>query len=246
MGAPLAAGVARGVSLDEMVELTQRQFHRLLDYTLPVVSLVKGQRITESIEETFAGCDIEDLWLRYHCVSTNLTQSRLEVHRRGSTSKAIRASVAIPGVLPPVPHDGDLLVDGGVINNLPVESMLEDGMVDTVIAVDVAPPRGPRARADYGLSVSGFRALAASIRRGQRTYPSVTAVLLRSMLAGAVHNQASALRGESVDLMLRMSLPGVSLLDFERVAEVADAGYRASVEPVRSWASTLPWMTVAP
>jgi NTE family protein len=244
IGAPLGAGIARGVSLEEMIEVTQRQFHRLLDYTLPIVALVKGQRITASIEETFDGWDIEDLWLRYHCVSTNLTQSRLEIHRRGNTSKAIRASVAIPGVLPPVPHEGDLLVDGGVINNLPVESMLEDGMVDTVIAVDVAPPTGPRARADYGLSVSGFRAVAASLRRGQTTYPSVTAVLLRSMLAGAVHNQASVLRGETVDLLLRMNLPGVSLLDFERVAEVADAGYRAAVDPVRAWASTLSWMTV--
>jgi predicted acylesterase/phospholipase RssA len=80
------------------------------------------------------------------------------VHRSGPASTFIRASVAIPGVLPPVPYGEDLLVDGGVLNNLPVEMMRSDGGIGTVIAVDVAPPRGPRARSDYGLSVSGFRA----------------------------------------------------------------------------------------
>lgn len=242
IGAPLAGGIARAVRDEEMVEVAQRQFHRLLDYTLPVVSLVKGQRISDRLSESFAGWDIEDLWLRYHCVSTNLTRSRLEVHRRGSAARAIRASVAIPGILPPVPHDGDLLVDGAVINNLPVDSMRADGMIDTVIAVDVAPLRGPRARSDYGLSVSGFRALAASMRRGSNTYPSVSAVLLRSMMAGAVHNQASALRQDAVDLLLQLNLPGVSLLDFERVAEIAQVGYVRTVEPVREWAATVEWL----
>ena len=71
----------------------------LLDYTIPVVSLVKAGRITGSIEELLHGLDIEDLWLPYVCVSTNLTQSRLEVHRRGDAATAVRASVAIPGVL---------------------------------------------------------------------------------------------------------------------------------------------------
>ena len=90
--------------------------------------------------------DLRDLWLPFFCVSTNLTRSHVEVHDRGDAATAIRASVAIPGVLPPVPFDGDLLVDGGVLNNLPCDVMRASGMADRVIAVDLSrrSDRGPR------------------------------------------------------------------------------------------------------
>ncbi|MGB7489204.1 MAG: patatin-like phospholipase family protein, partial [Thermoanaerobaculia bacterium] len=69
--------------------------------------------------------------------------------RRGSAVRAVRASVAIPGVLPPVPEGDELLVDGGVLNNLPIDAMREINPSGPVIAVDVLPPRGPRAKGDY-------------------------------------------------------------------------------------------------
>jgi predicted acylesterase/phospholipase RssA len=145
-------------------------------------------------------------------------------------------------VLPPVPVDGDLLVDGGVLNNMPAEAMRLDSTIGTVIAVDVAPHQGPRARSDFGTSVSGFRALRSTVRRAQSEYPSVSSVLLRSMLTGAVHNQERTLRPGVVDLLLQMHLPGVGLLDFERVREVAGVGYADSVETIREWASSQAWI----
>ncbi len=214
------------------MELAEEQFDHLLDYTLPIVSLVKGARITRNIEATFGTWDIEDLWLPFYCVSTNLTKSRLEVHRRGSTALAMRASVAIPGILPPVPYQGDLLVDGGVLNNLPFEMMRDDSTIETIIAVDVAPDQGPRARCDYGMSVSGFQALVATLRRGKSDYPSVTSVLLRSMLTGAVRNQKTSMQDGSIDLLLTLHLPGVGLLEFDRSREVADAGYEAATPTI--------------
>ncbi len=169
MGATVAGGIALDLDDAELIALAEKQFHRLLDYTVPVVALLKGQRISKNIDDNFGAFDIEDLWLPFYCVSTNLTTSRLHVHRRGSCAVAIRASVAIPGVLPPVPFEGDLLVDGGVLNNLPVQVMRTDSTIGTVIAVDVAPQRGPRARTDFGHYVSGVRALRSTVRRvGQR------------------------------------------------------------------------------
>jgi predicted acylesterase/phospholipase RssA/CRP-like cAMP-binding protein len=238
MGSAIAAAVALDLRGEELLTLAERQFHRLLDYTLPVVSIVKGRRIMANIEATLGGWDIEDLWLPFYCVSTNLTKSRLEVHRRGSTAVAVRASVAIPGVLPPVPYEGDLLVDGGVLNNMPFEVMRDDSTIGTIIAVDVAPDLGPRARADFGLSVSGFKALGASLKRSKSMYPSVTSVLLRSMLTGAVRNQKASMEDGSIDLVVAMHLPGIGLLDFERSREVADAGYAASSQIVGDWAAT--------
>jgi predicted acylesterase/phospholipase RssA/CRP-like cAMP-binding protein len=242
MGAPIAGGVALDLDDDEMITLAEESFHKLLDYTVPVVALLKGERISKNIEASFGGWDVEDLWLPYYCVSTNLTKSTLEVHRRGSVSQAIRASVAIPGVLPPVPVDGDLLVDGGVLNNMPAEIMRLDSTIGTVIAIDVAPQQGPRARTDFGTSVSGFSALRSTLRRSQTEYPSVTSVLLRSMLTGAVHNQERSLRDGVVDLMVKMHLPGVGLLEFERVREVAGFGYDDSVEKISEWATRQPWI----
>ncbi|HZB41301.1 MAG TPA: cyclic nucleotide-binding and patatin-like phospholipase domain-containing protein [Ilumatobacter sp.] len=245
IGAPLGAAMAGETPFGQLVDVVQRQFAHLLDYTLPVVSLVKGQRISASIEAAMGDWDIEDLWLPYYCVSTNLTRSQLEVHRRGSAARAVRASVAIPGILPPVPMGEDLLVDGGVLNNMPFEAMRSDRRIDTVIAVDVAPDRGPRAKSDYGTSVSGFRALASTIRPGGGDYPSVASVLLRSMLVGAVHNQRLSSAAGTIDLLLKLELPGVGLLDFKRVAEVADRGYAASIGTVSEWATRAGWSVAA-
>jgi lysophospholipid hydrolase len=242
MGAPVAGGVALDLGDDELESRAETQFHKLLDYTVPVVALLKGERISKNLSATFDGYDIEDLWLPFYCVSTNLTQSRLEVHRRGEVARAIRASVAIPGVLPPVPFNGDLLVDGGVLNNLPVETMRLDPTIGTVIAVDVAPQQGPRAKTDFGMSVSGFRALRSSVRRAPTEYPSVSSVLLRSMLTGAVHNQRSAMRDGVVDLLLQLHLPGVGLLEFERVHEVARIGYDDARGSVNEWADAQAWI----
>jgi predicted acylesterase/phospholipase RssA/CRP-like cAMP-binding protein len=238
MGAVMASGIALGPRGEELVELAERQFHRLLDYTIPVVSLLKGGRITRNIEQTFEDRDIEDLWLPFYCVSTNLTKSRLEVHRRGSLALAVRASLAIPGVLPPVPYGGDLLVDGGVLNNLPFEAMRDDSTIGTIVAVDVAPDLGPRARTDFGMSVSGVRALWESITPGRSDLPSATSVLLRSMMTGSVRNQRESMEAGSVDLLVTMHLPGIGMLEFERTREVAEAGYAASKDTVAEWAAT--------
>ena len=241
IGAPIGGAIALGTTPDELAELVQSQFHRLLDYTIPMVSLLKGGRISRNIEGNFGTRDIEDLWLPYYCVSTNLTTSRLEVHRRGPAAKFIRASVAIPGVLPPVSHLGELLVDGGVLNNLPVGPMRNDGAIGTVIAVDVAPAQGPPAKADFGSSVSGWRALGASVRRSS-TYPSMSSVLLRSMLTGAVSHQRETMSEGVVDLMITMHLPGIGLLEFDRVDSVSRAGYDRSHPLVTEWASGQSWL----
>jgi predicted acylesterase/phospholipase RssA len=88
------------------------------------------------------------------------------------------------------------------------------------------------------MSVSGFQALGAALRRGKSVYPSVTSVLLRSMLTGAVRNQKASMADGSVDLLVTLHLPGIGLLDFERSREVADAGYAASKPTVDDWVST--------
>lgn len=246
IGAPIAGAMACGLTPDAMVPTLRRLFAGLLDYTVPVVSLVKGERITASIEEQFAGWDFEDTWLPFRCVSTNLTRSCTRVHEAGPTAPAVRASVAIPGVLPPVPDGEDLLVDGGVLDNLPVDVLAAEGACSTIIAVDVAPPLGPRAHSDYGLSVSGWQALRATVGRGRSGYPGITAVLLRAMLVGSQRDRDEVLAEAEVDLLLELDLRGVGLLEFETVEPVVERGAEQARAAVDAWLADGGWTGRAP
>jgi predicted acylesterase/phospholipase RssA/CRP-like cAMP-binding protein len=236
IGGILGAGIARGADpADALVATAKRRFASVLDYTLPMVSLVKGARITRETDGEFGGYDIEDLLLPFLCVSTNLTTSRPVVHQHGPVTRATRAGLAIPGVIPPVPSDGDLLVDGGVLDNLPIDHLRDTGLVGTVIAVDVAPPVGPRARSDYGLSVSGWRALRAKLRGRGRRFPGLGGLLVRSMLVGSMKERDRQIASGLADLYLDLDLRGVSLLAFGDVESVAAMGYESARPRIEAW-----------
>ena len=235
IGGALGGVAAMNVDHDTYVEMLERLFHGLLDYTIPVVSLVKGEAITKAITAAYSGWTFEDLWRPFFCVSTNLTRSSEVVHRRGELVTVIRASVSIPGVMPPVPWGADLLVDGGVMNNLPADIMADDIEEGSVIAVNVAPPSGPRAKGEMALSVSGWEALRSNARKGKASYPGVTAMLMRTMIAGSMREQSRMLGRGDVDLYLDLDLRGVSLLDFERVRPVVQAGYDAAMPKLEAW-----------
>jgi predicted acylesterase/phospholipase RssA/CRP-like cAMP-binding protein len=237
IGAPLAAGAARGLTATEALEDAITAFDSILDYTLPMVAVMSGRYITASIERVHEGWKIEDLWLPYFCVSTNITRAGPVVHRRGSLSRAIRASVAIPGVLPPVPEGDELLVDGGVLNNLPIDVMREQNPTGPLIAVDVVPPQGPSAKSDYGLSVSGWQVALNRIlpwRRGADV-PGIGSTMLRSMLVGADSKRQRLLRDGLADLYLNIRMGKIGMLQFEAVEAIAQLGYEQAVETLRKW-----------
>ena len=139
IGAIIGAGYAAGWSISEMTQVYRASFiaeNPLSDWTLPFVSLVGGRAVSRLLKEAYGRRDIEDLVKPFFCVSTNLTAGSCVVHRSGRLWKWLRASAAIPGVLPPVFQGGQVFVDGGVMNNLPVDVM-RDALVDDVIAVDI-------------------------------------------------------------------------------------------------------------
>lgn len=239
MGAPLAALVAMDLPPDELIPRTAQLYRNVLDYTIPVTSVISARRIARAIREATDGRDVEDLWLPYFCVSTNLTRSRLVVHRRGGLATAIRASTSIPGVMPPVPHGEDLLVDGGVLNNLPVDVMRRLNPTGTVIASDVAPQRGPRAKLDYGLSLRGASVLAKRMTPGMKAprVPSLMATLMRSLLVAAAEARDRGVRSGLADLHMEFDLRGVSLLDFDATERVAEMGYQQAKAMLGEWLS---------
>lgn len=113
-----------------------------------------------------------------------------------------------------------------------------------MITVEVAPDGGAAAFADCGSSASGWRALRARLDRRQASYPSLGDVLMRTMVVGSSREHA-ALSTRPEDLRIHIPLVGVSLLDFERVAPVARAGYDFARPLLEAW-STLPAPTSPP
>ncbi|MET0325310.1 MAG: patatin-like phospholipase family protein, partial [Ilumatobacteraceae bacterium] len=217
-------------------------FHGLLDYTVPVVSLLKGERIAGNITKALGALDLRDTWLPFFCVSTNLTRSRVEIHDRGPAATAVRASVAIPGVLPPVPFGGDLLVDGGVLNNLPCDVMRATGTVGRLIAVDLSRtgPTTVGEDVDVGRSASGWRALRRRAVAGRGPFPGAVSTVIRSVVAGSVRDRDRMLADGIVDWYLDLDMQGVHLLDFERVSEIAGRGYVAARPRLEAWLQATP------
>ena len=158
-----------------------REFVRRHDDPVPLVQ-TRRQGTAASFAAFFTDVQIEDLWLPYFCVSANLNRAELKVHTTGSLADAVLASSRAPGIFPPVVMDGELHVDGGLINNVPVDVMkivLEQGMV---IGVDVSPPHELNQIDDYGHDVSGWRAIWHRFNptRHKRVYrPSILLVLMR-------------------------------------------------------------------
>lgn len=234
VGAILGSVMADGVDADALIEWARIHFRRPLDYTIPVVSLIKGARIARSTREVFGERTIEDLWGKYFAVSTNLTASRVHVHRSGPLDLAIRATSAIPGVMPPVPYRDDLLIDGGVLNNLPIDVARDLTPAGRVIAVDVASPRGPGARSDYGLSVSGWAALRSGMG-GRRAYPAISAVLMRSMIISSTRERDDQVSSGLADCYLDLDMRGVSMLDFDDPVGASRRGYEAAMPALEAW-----------
>lgn len=202
----------------------------IIDYTLPVVSLASGKGLTEAIDRTCGPILIEELTLPFSCLSTNLTTAQIVEHRRGPIAHTLRASVSLPGVFPPVVVNGELLVDGGVMENLPVGPLVRDPAVGTVLAIDVAPPNGPGSGVDYGSGVRGGQALRHQVSRNRSSYPGIANTVMASMLLSSARARNDALAQEQVDLYLSLNLKGVKLLDFDAISEVAERGYQATVE----------------
>ena len=220
IGAVIATLPALETPVADMPRIVQEQFRRVFDYTLPVASVISAKRIVDALRSSLGDIGIEDLWLPYFCVSASLTRATSVVHRRGRLATAVRASVSIPGVMPPVPLDGDLLVDGGVIDNLPAHDMRKLNPRGPVIAVDVGPATEARTRAQHGESLSGWTALWCTVRKKGHV-PPLAQTVLRSMLVSANRDRDSVVADNICDLYLDLDVSKCGPFDFDAVEETA-------------------------
>ena len=110
-------------------------------FTFPLLSILSGDRLTRLIMDTFGQYQIEDLPINFFCVVANLSKSQKDIKKHGELWEWLRASTAIPGLLPPFEKEGVVYVDGGVCTNLPVQDMRDElNRVGTIIALDIRIP----------------------------------------------------------------------------------------------------------
>jgi NTE family protein len=221
MGAIIAAGIAMEWSIEEQTERMRAAFvtaNPLSDYTLPLIALVRGKKVSDLLREHFGEVRIEELPKPFFCVSSDLTSGRIHVHRQGPLWRALRASVALPGILPPVTHHGHLLVDGGVMNNLPVDVMSQRPH-GPIIASDVTGELDLRV-AD---SRYGERPIWWLIWQRMRGTPSIVSILMRSGTVGS-EAQRRIVR-EQADYLFEPPLADVGLRDWKKFDRAIAEGY---------------------
>ena len=233
IGALMGLSYAMGWDHQTRLAMAEEGFGRtrfLIGMTLPVVSISSGAKLTKLLRTYFADTAIEDLWTPWFAVSTSLSRGDAVVHERGPAWWAVRASIALPGILPPVWDAGDLLVDGGLISNLPVDTM-QQRVRGQIIAVDLEPADEECSYSHFGPTLSGWRAAAERLRPRRRTaVPNLAQILLRSKDVGVRRRQQDEVAGVSLALHLRPAMTSGGPLDFRGALPLIDVGYRHTLE----------------
>lgn len=215
IGAFIGGMHASGLDTEEMRARCREELVRrspFNDYTLPRVSLIRSRKAAKMLERVFGETLVEELPLSLFTVSADLLASRTVVHRSGPLPEAVGASMSIPGLVPPLSRPGRLLVDGGVLNNLPVDVMAAEDE-GPIVAVDVI-----RRLDDVGGTSSP-------------PVPSIMETLSRATVLGSVERAERNRR--LADLLVTPDVQDVAMREFSALDRAADAGrdaMRAALE----------------
>ncbi len=238
MGAILGAQYADGYSPDQMLLLNEEIWVRQKphkDFTLPISSLLSANRAKQQTKGVFAERHIEDLWLDFFCVSTDLTKLKPYHHRQGLVWSALLASGAIPGVCSSIVSDeGSLLVDGGILDNLPVGAMREQHK-GPVIAVDISSDKGLKPGVTDTIPPNGWQALWHYLNpfNKKRRFPHIFKLISHTAtLTGTVNAQTSR---QLADLCLTPDCRGHGLMEMKRLDQLVENGYREAMPKLQQW-----------
>ncbi len=241
MGAMVGAQHLLGWDADRIVNDTTKGFAKSFDdMTIPFLSFKRGGKSSRVLKEFFGDICIEDLWLTYFCTSSNLNRADLKIHTTGPLFPSVLATTRAPGVFPPVVIDGELHVDGGLINNVPVDVMLRIANQGPVIGVDVSPPHALKRVTDYGDDISGWQAIWHRFNptREKRSYrPSILLILMRLIEFGGISYRERV--SEHADLYISPDVIRFKRNDFQRGAELVEAGYQAAHASLTKWMADL-------
>jgi predicted acylesterase/phospholipase RssA len=203
-------------------------------YTLPIISLIAAAPAREVVKEAYGDIQIEDLWISFFSVSCNLSTGDTVVHQRGPLWKAVRATTSLPGILVPVVEGKHLLVDGGVVDNLP-STIMKRLCGGPVIVVNVSPDSDVMLEEDLEEIPSTWEILWSWLNPFKRAIriPTIMTLMVRVAVVNSLFRKEVA--KEQADFLLDVPVEEYDLMDFEALDELVDIGYRYATEQIRAW-----------
>ncbi|PWE16508.1 cyclic nucleotide-binding protein [Marinicauda salina] len=229
MGGIVAAGIAMGWDQNELEDRLRDAFVEsspLNDWTLPVISMAQGKKVNRRLARHFGDVEIPDLNRPFFCVSSNLKDGSTRVHRTGRLRDALRASIAIPGLLPPVIEGDDVLVDGAVFTNFPANEMraMHRGFnvgCDVTRNIGLTP-------SDF-VDPPGFFGWV--MKHGLADPPPIASLLMRTATVGTLQQHEET--RDAVDMLVLPELD-LDLREWRRFDEAVEAGYEAATQLLKT------------
>eukprot|EP00439_Symbiodinium_sp_Y106_P039692 s2058_g4.t2 len=220
----------------------------MLDLNFPRTAYFTGAYLNSVLKEIFARRRLEDLLIPFACTSTDIVHFEEKVHRDGPLWRVIRASMSLVGFVPPIPHqerreDGKvsttLLVDGGYVNQYPIEALKDHG-AGTVICIVACPDYAPVCT-DYGDVVRGglvsLQRRFGCCRRASGDPPSQAEIQERLMFLVEAMKESHSSRA---DLVICPDITNYGLLDFAKFEEISQSGYEAALPELKAWLRQAP------
>merc|ERR1719481_583154 len=203
-----------------------QKWRMVLDLTYPYTSMMTGFGFNALIEEIFGETQIEDLWLPYFTVTTDISISSMKTHESGSVWRYVRASMSLAGYMPPLcdPLDGHYLLDGGYTNNLPADIMKNKG-ARHILAVDVGSLDDIELH-NYGDHLSGWQMFWAKFNpfASVPNILSQTEIQVRLAYVSCVRHLEMIKTADYVDY-IRPPIDKYGMLQFELFDDIKDVGY---------------------
>jgi NTE family protein len=231
--------------IQQHVELFVEEIERTATFrnlVWPKASIFNCRRPTQQIKKSYGEQKIENLWLPFFAVSCNINRYTEEVHRQGLLWEAVRASVSVPGLIPPMVIKGELYVDGGLINNLPVNIMRDLlGATGRIIAVDLSSGVIDETVYHFSPEHSFQEAIFAFLGLGYKSnkYPNLLDLFFKSLLIGSSIKQIE--NSKNADLLIQPETAGIHMLKTKNAGEktrLLMSGYNATQEKISAWKKT--------
>ena len=227
IGSIMAAMIAMDKSAKEVSDKSENVFLNnptpLRDFNLfPFYGILSGRKIDLLLQETFGDIQIEDLWIPYFCVSSDLTSAKMRLHEQGPLWKSVRASISLPGVFPPVIYDGHVLVDGVVFNNIPVDIITKKG-VGNVIGVNLSSDEIHKVNVEE--LPSTISRWWDKLTRGTKyeNLPSMMETISKSTFA--MSDNQSRDHFDKIDLFFSPPVTRFGLMDWKSFHKISSIGY---------------------
>lgn len=245
IGAIYAAGKLEGLT-ERFLDFDWKSIVSLLDPVFPRSGLIDGQKIDDFVRAHVRATRIEDLPIPFHAVATCIMSGEEVVCRTGDLIEAVRASISVPGIFTPVRSNGRVLVDGGLVNPVPVSVARAMG-ADLVIAVDLnhdivaGRVSHPGSRANARPHAQTMERLLAGLQTSpvlaqfeawlhKEPLPGIFDVLLTSIDIMQARMTQTSLRQDKPDILIRPPLGAVRFMEFDRAEEIIEIGYRSAVQ----------------